>query len=188
MTPVFDGLSKRGSESSTQVTPPVGATATPSVIGSGMELDGQLRARGDLRIEGRVKGSIKTEGEVVVARKGFVDGDIEAREVHVGGRVSGKITASAAARFMEGCQVDAEVRAPAIQIEEGGTVNGRLLMEKGRTAGGASGSASGSTSSSEKEKGGGASGSAGESGSSGGAPAGGGSAGGGSYRGSGKDK
>ncbi|GEM_PF-2139585 len=139
-----------------------------------MELEGQLTARGDLRIEGRVKGSIRTQGEVVVAREGVVDGDIEAAEIHVGGRVSGTVIATGAARFMEGCRVDAEVRAPVVSIEEGGTVNGRLVMET-RSSGGSSssgssagGASSKSGSGSEKSSSGGSSSESGASGKSGG--------------------
>jgi cytoskeletal protein CcmA (bactofilin family) len=144
MTPVFEGLSRKGVESPPGSEPRM-VSATPSVIGGGMELEGELKARGDLRIEGRVKGSIRTQGEVVVAREGVVEGDIEAAEIHVGGRVNGTVTASSAARFMEGCHVDAEIRAPVVSIEEGGTVNGRLVMEdrpSSRT-GGAPGAGSG---------------------------------------------
>ncbi|MDP2481149.1 MAG: polymer-forming cytoskeletal protein [Candidatus Palauibacterales bacterium] len=173
MTPVFEGLSRKGADSpSAPESRPT--SATPSVIGGGMELEGQLTARGDLRIEGRVKGSIRTQGEVVVAREGVVDGDIEAAEIHVGGRVSGTVIATGAARFMEGCRVDAEVRAPVVSIEEGGTVNGRLVMET-RSSGGSSssgssagGASSKSGSGSEKSSSGGSSSESGASGKSGG--------------------
>jgi len=179
MTPVFEGLSRKGVEPSSTPQPRVNS-ATPSVIGGGMELEGELKARGDLRIEGRVKGSIRTEGEVVVAREGLVDGDIEAAEIHVGGHVSGTITASGAARFMEGCRVDAEVRAPVVSIEEGGTVNGRLVMEpptsgsssRGGSSSGSS-SASGTSSATEEKEGKGEKGSSGSKGSSGGSSSGG---------------
>lgn len=183
MTPVFEGLSRKGADAGPSA-PPARDTATPSVIGSGMELDGQLRARGDLRIEGRVKGSIRTEGEVVVAPRGVVDGDIEASEVNVGGRVTGSVVASEAARFMEGCHVDAEVRAPVVQIEEGGVVNGRLVMEKesakgsGSRSSGSSGSSSTSgTSGSEGRSGSEASGGGTSGGSSGSSSGGSGSSG-----------
>lgn len=169
MTPVFEGLSRKGGDSPTSSSSSTQGrgTATPSVIGSGMELDGELKARGDLRIEGRVKGSIRTEGEVVVAPRGIVDGDIEAREIHVGGRVTGNVVASEAARFMEGCQVDAEVRASVIQIQEGGVVNGRLVMEKGGSgSSGSSGSSSGGSSGSKASGGSGSGGSSSGSGSS----------------------
>ncbi len=175
MTPVFEGLSRKGADSpSAPESRPT--SATPSVIGGGMELEGQLTARGDLRIEGRVKGSIRTQGEVVVAREGVVDGDIEAAEVHVGGRVSGTVIATGAARFMEGCRVDAEIRAPVVSIEEGGTVNGRLVMEtrssggssSGSSAGGPGGASSKSGSGSEKSSPGGGSSESGASGKSGG--------------------
>lgn len=134
MTTVFDSLSRKGpDDSSGRKSPdpvPGGAAATPSVIGSGMKLVGDLTARGDLRIEGQVEGSVKTEGEVVIASQATVEGDVEGREVIVGGRMKGTLTAKRAARMEEGCQVDAEIRAPAVSIQEGGIVNGKLVMGK----------------------------------------------------------
>lgn len=102
---------------------------TVSVLGGGMTVTGDVQGDGELRIEGRVEGSVKTNGRVIVESSGEVEGGIEAGEVVASGKVSGKITAKGAVRLKNGCKVEADVHAPTIELEEGGTVNGRLEMK-----------------------------------------------------------
>lgn len=102
---------------------------TVSVLGGGMTVTGDVQGDGELRIEGRVEGSVKTNGRVIVESSGEVEGGIEAGEVVASGKVSGKITAKGAVRLKNGCRVEADVHAPTVELEEGGFVNGRLEMK-----------------------------------------------------------
>jgi cytoskeletal protein CcmA (bactofilin family) len=105
---------------------------TVSVLGGGMKVTGDVSGEGELRIEGRVEGSVTTDGRVIVEANGEVVGDIEAAEVVASGKVSGKITASGAVRLESGCQVEADVEAARISLEEGGIVNGTFKMGSAR--------------------------------------------------------
>ena len=102
---------------------------TVSVLGGGMTITGDVTGEGEFRIEGRVEGSVTTTGRVVVDASGEVEGGIEASEVVASGKISGNIEAKDAVRLKNGCQVEADVQAPVIELEEGGTVNGRLDMK-----------------------------------------------------------
>lgn len=102
---------------------------TVSVLGGGMTVTGDVTGEGEFRIEGRVEGSVTTTGRVVVDANGEVEGGIEAQEVVASGKISGNIRAKDAVRLKNGCQVEADVQAPTIELEEGGTVNGRLDMK-----------------------------------------------------------
>ncbi len=102
---------------------------TVSVLGGGLTVIGDVTGEGEFRIEGRVEGSVSTTGRVVVDSSGEVEGGIEAQEVVASGKISGKIAAKDAVRLKNGCQVEADVQAPVIELEEGGTVNGRLDMK-----------------------------------------------------------
>jgi cytoskeletal protein CcmA (bactofilin family) len=109
-----------------------GRSRTVSVLGGGMKVTGDVSGEGELRIEGRVEGSVTTDGRVIVEASGEVVGDIEAAEVVASGKVSGKITASGAVRLESGCQVEADVEAARISLEEGGIVNGTFKMGSAR--------------------------------------------------------
>jgi cytoskeletal protein CcmA (bactofilin family) len=115
--------------------PPARAEST-SIIGRGTEIEGELSGRGQLRVEGRIEGTVRIEGEVQIADGGEVDGRIEADRVVAGGSVSGAIAARESVRLEEGCQVDADVFSPVLQLQEGGVMNGRVDMTgKGQPGG-----------------------------------------------------
>lgn len=107
---------------------PAASTGSTSLVGRGTELTGDLVGRGQLRVEGRVDGTIRMDGEVHVAADGAVEGRIEADEVVAAGRVSGTIAAREAVRLEEGCRVEADVRCPVLELEEGGHLDGRVEM------------------------------------------------------------
>jgi len=115
--------------------PPARAEST-SIIGRGTEIAGELSGRGQLRVEGRIEGTVRVEGEVQIADGGEIDGRIEADRVVAGGSVSGAIAARESVRLEEGCQVDADVFSPVLQLQEGGVMNGRVDMTgKGQPGG-----------------------------------------------------
>lgn len=109
-------------------SPGIAQSHKVSVLGGGMTVTGDVSGGGELRIEGSLEGSVSTDGRVIVEASGQVLGDIEATEVIASGKVSGKITASGAVRLQSGCHILADVHATRISVEEGGIVNGRLIM------------------------------------------------------------
>lgn len=115
--------------------------AGPSVIGAGTEITGEISMRGDFRIEGSIEGSVSTRGEVVISDRGSVKGEIEADIVVIEGRVEGAVRARQAVRLKRGCRVSADLKSPAVELEEGGGFNGRVDMTEGSAAADAVGSA-----------------------------------------------
>lgn len=99
-----------------------------SVIGPGMEIVGDIKCDGTVRVEGRVKGSIRATKSVVVGRGGNVEGDIETQDVVVAGTVSGTVAGASRVELQETCKVDGDIRSRRIKLDEGGQVEGRLHM------------------------------------------------------------
>ncbi len=101
---------------------------TVSVVGPGMEVTGQIKCDGTVRIEGRVEGSIESLKSVVIGRDGAVAGDITTRDIVVAGSVAGTITGEARVELQDTCQIEGNVHSPRIKLDEGGQVDGRLHM------------------------------------------------------------
>lgn len=99
-----------------------------SVVGPGMEIVGDVKSDGTVRVEGRVEGSVKAAKSVVIGRDGVVAGDIETQDVVVAGRVAGTITAESRVELQESCRVEGDIRSRRIKLDEGGRVEGRLHM------------------------------------------------------------
>jgi cytoskeletal protein CcmA (bactofilin family) len=66
--------------------------STPSVISADLVINGTLISTGDVQVDGRVEGDVRSTS-LVVGEKAFIHGELCAEEVTVRGRVQGSIRA-----------------------------------------------------------------------------------------------
>ncbi|HSC60542.1 MAG TPA: polymer-forming cytoskeletal protein [Rhizomicrobium sp.] len=67
-------------------------SAAPSIISGDLVVQGTLTSTGDIQIDGRVEGDVRSAG-LVIGDKAFIQGEILADDVTVRGRVQGGIRA-----------------------------------------------------------------------------------------------
>src|ERR1043166_1260106 len=93
--------SKKDSAPSPQVQTPAPLSApkrsmrsssAPSIISADLVVNGTLTSAGDIQIDGRVEGDVRTGG-LVIGDKAVIHGQIFAEDVTVRGRVEGSIRA-----------------------------------------------------------------------------------------------
>lgn len=111
------------------VSPPP-ADTSPSVIGTGMKVIGDIEAAGALKIDGMVEGSIRGARQVVLGRTGVVHGDLVADEAVLGGRVIGTVTASERVEIQNTSRIEGDIHTRSIVVSEGGIINGSVRMEE----------------------------------------------------------
>ena len=128
-------FSRRRSASPTASKPAGKPASKPLPAGKGYSLlDSQLSVTGDLettaslRIEGNLDGSVLSADSVVIGVGSKVSGDIHAREVVVGGTITGNVHASERVELQATAVVTGDVHTGSILVQEGGVVNGRVLM------------------------------------------------------------
>src|SRR5919109_867010 len=103
-------------------------TTNFSVFDSHISVSGDLETDGALRIDGRLEGSIHRADLIVVGQGASVVGDVTAREVIVGGAVTGNIFAAQRTELQSNGIVAGDIRSAAILVQEGGVVQGRLYI------------------------------------------------------------
>lgn len=103
-------------------------TTNFSVLDSHITVSGDVETDGALRVDGRLEGSIHRADIVVVGEGASVVGDINAREVIVGGAVTGNIFAAQRTELQSSGIVAGDIRSAAILVHEGGVVQGRLYI------------------------------------------------------------
>jgi cytoskeletal protein CcmA (bactofilin family) len=120
-----------------------GPTSTPAPAGNGYSLlDAQLSMTGDLdtagslRIDGKLEGNIRRADTVVLGVGASMSGDIHAREVVIGGTITGNIHATERVELQATAIVTGDVLTQTILVQEGGVVNGRVLMRPPEGVGG----------------------------------------------------
>lgn len=99
-----------------------------SIIAAGMRVEGEIVSDGVVKVEGAVVGSIRAERQVLIAKGGTVDGDIETREAIVGGEVRGAILADERVEVQPSAIVQGDIATQRIVVHDGGEVNGHLRM------------------------------------------------------------
>jgi cytoskeletal protein CcmA (bactofilin family) len=112
------------------------ATAETTVISNGTCIEGKMRARGTVQIDGEITGTVEVEGQVSVGPDGRVNGEIVGDNVAVGGRVKGKVTAHGHLHVVKTGVIEGDVYYGSFEIDRGAQLDGRTyhasaLKEKG---------------------------------------------------------
>ena len=72
---------------------PKTSTSDVTVINRGTTVEGEIKVDGTIRIYGRLNGTVRSEGKVIVAEHGVLSGDLYADAADVSGTVEGVIEA-----------------------------------------------------------------------------------------------
>ena len=105
-----------------------------TVIGHDAYFQGTLTAKGSLRIDGRVDGSVVDAKFVTLGKTGKVKGDISCEVCSISGEVKGNVAAVDHIEVLSGSKVDGDLRAPRIILEEGAVFNGNCSMTSVKSA------------------------------------------------------
>jgi cytoskeletal protein CcmA (bactofilin family) len=100
-----------------------------SIIASDMTVIGDLETEGVVRIEGRVKGTVRVGSQVLVAAGAVIEGDLHTQEAVIAGQVSGGIHAGDRVELQATAVVSGDIMTPRIAIVEGARVTGEVKMD-----------------------------------------------------------
>jgi cytoskeletal protein CcmA (bactofilin family) len=100
-----------------------------SVIGETLHFKGELTAGEDLVIEGTVEGTIN-QGKccLTVKPKGRLVANVNATKIFIEGKVKGDLHATVSVKVRKGGEVEGNIVAPTVALEEGATFNGNIEM------------------------------------------------------------
>jgi cytoskeletal protein CcmA (bactofilin family) len=104
-------------------------------IGASVVIKGDVTASEDIVISGRVEGTVSVEKFSVTVRPGAnLKADIEARTVVIGGHVSGTLSAAETIELQRTAQVEGEIVAAVLRLDDGAVFNGKAQTTKPRAA------------------------------------------------------
>lgn len=84
-----------------------------NTITQGTVIEGNITAEGDMRIEGRVIGTLVCNAKLVVSGSGIIEGSVDARNAFVEGKIKGNVVAR-----------------ELLQIDKSGSINGDIFTQK----------------------------------------------------------
>ena len=101
---------------------------TDTLIGEGTMLEGNIKSQASIRLEGRIKGNIECDGDVIIGEKGEAVSDIWARNVTIAGSVFGNVTTTEKLTITSIGRLYGNACPKILVIEEGGVLAGTSKM------------------------------------------------------------
>jgi cytoskeletal protein CcmA (bactofilin family) len=97
-------------------------------IGTGTNIEGDIKSNGDVRIDGILTGTIQTKGRLVVGATGSIEGSIHCQNALIEGSIKGKITVSELLSLKATAKLTGDIVTNKLAIEPGATFTGSCNM------------------------------------------------------------
>ena len=103
-------------------------TAAVNMIGAGTIITGDVISKGDIRVDGTLKGSVNTEGKVVLGREGVIEGDVVCKDADISGTIKARITVSQLLSLKTTAKLNGDIITNKLSIEPGASFTGSCSM------------------------------------------------------------
>lgn len=99
-----------------------------NIIGKGTILEGNIETFGNIRIEGKVVGNIKTKSKAAFGHSSQIDGSVLAQNAEVAGHISGSVEISEVLILKPTAVIDGDIITNKLIVESGASFNGSCKM------------------------------------------------------------
>lgn len=100
-----------------------------NIIGSNTTIVGDIISQGDFRIDGKVEGTVKTAGRVVIGKSGTANGKIECTNADIEGRFSGELIVDSLLTLKSTANISGDVIISKLSVEPGAEFNATCSMK-----------------------------------------------------------
>ena len=107
-----------------------------NTISRGTVIEGKIHTKGDIRIEGKVIGTVTCESKLVIGEHGYVEGFVDARNAHVSGQIKGEVICRELLQLQEKARVEGDIFTQKLSVQVGAAFTGNCQMgESAKTMG-----------------------------------------------------
>ena len=103
-------------------------TTVVNMIGAGTTINGDVQSKGDIRVDGTLKGSVTTEGKVVLGKEGVIEGDVVCKNADISGILNAKIAVSQLLALKASAKLNGDITTNKLSIEPGAEFTGSCSM------------------------------------------------------------
>ena len=103
-----------------------------AVIGKSVQIRGEVKGSEDLLVDGQVEGTITlSESRLTIGPNAKVEAHVSARDVVVLGTLNGNITATGRIELRQGSNLNGDISAARLSIEENAIFKGKVDLVQG---------------------------------------------------------
>ena len=99
-----------------------------NAIASGSTLKGDLTSDSDVRIDGHLTGSVKTDGRLVLGEGGVIEGEVNCKNAIIAGELKATIVTEELLTLKSTAKLSGEIVSAQLAIEPGAIFSGKCSM------------------------------------------------------------
>lgn len=103
-----------------------------SLVSQGVEIRGEVKSPGSIRIDGYLEGKLHVKGDLVVGEKGVIQGEVDAENLILAGKIEGNIEVRGRLEIKSTGMMTGDASCSIISIDEGAYLEGTSRMNKGK--------------------------------------------------------
>lgn len=108
--------------------PMVEVSNSNNVISKETRITGDIKAEGNIRIEGTVEGTIQSKGKLGVGDSAVIKGDLTSVEAEIAGKVEGEVYCSESLFLKKTAIILGNITTQKLIVENGAVFNGKCQM------------------------------------------------------------
>lgn len=99
-----------------------------NTISKGTVLVGNITTKGDIRVEGKVIGTVTCNSKLVIGEEGYVEGNIDARNANIAGEVKGTVVIRELLQLQQNGTIQGDIYTQKLAVQVGATFSGSCKM------------------------------------------------------------
>ena len=105
-------------------------TPLRNMIGKDTLIKGDVESSGDIRVDGKLIGSLKVTGKVIVGPTGTIEGDVNCKQAEISGLVKGVLKCEELTTLKSTSKVELDMITKQLCIEVGAVFTGKCQMSQ----------------------------------------------------------
>ena len=101
-----------------------------NLIGKDTVIKGDVESSGDIRVDGKLIGSLKSNGKIVVGQTGCIEGDMTCKPADISGVVKGVLKCEELTTLKATSRVELDMTTKQLCIEVGAIFTGKCQMSQ----------------------------------------------------------
>ncbi len=101
-----------------------------NLIGTGTTIKGEITSKGDIRVDGKIIGQVRSEGKIVVGNSGLIEGEMFCENADVSGKIEGKAEITELLTLKASSIFTGDIITNKLAIEPGAKFSGTCSMDK----------------------------------------------------------
>lgn len=107
---------------------PINTDKIDTLIGKNTSIDGNLKAEGTIRIDGKVYGDVTISGNLILGEQGSIKGNVKADSIHLSGIIEGNATSINQLYISSTGKLTGDMNVTNVIIDEGAFFQGSCSM------------------------------------------------------------